>query len=276
MNARGPNGVPDAQVVLDVQGVTRDYRTSQRRTPLRALEDVSLRVGRGTVVAIVGESGAGKSTLARLTIGLERPDCGEIWFEGRNLSALSPRQRRSEQRRMHMIMQDPYGSLHPAMRVRDLVAEPLVIARVAQEERTERVEEAMREVGLLPLHRFVDRRPHELSGGQRQRVAFARAIVGKPSLIVADEPTSMLDASLRAVILELVHEIRDRWATSFLFITHDLALARFAADDLVVLSRGRIVDQGPCETVLQHPTHPTTIALLNASRGTRARSNTHD
>lgn len=251
--------------VLELRRVRKAFGSGGRRGEVLALDDVSLAVRAGEVVGLVGESGAGKSTLGRIVLGLDRPDEGEVLFEGVDLARLGERALRRARRRMHLILQDPYQSLHPGMRIGAIVAEPLAIAGVGREERRDRAARAIEEVGLTPASRFLNRFPHELSGGQRQRVAVARALVGRPCLAVADEPTSMLDASVRAGILELLTAIRARLGTAFIFITHDLATARHVSDRIVVMHRGRIVEEGETDRVVEEPEHEYTRALLAAA-----------
>ena len=255
--------------VLELDGVGRRYQRTWRSAPLDALADVSMALFAGTITAVVGRSGAGKSTLARLMLGLEPPDQGSVRFQGLDLALLGGRDRLAVRRRMHLVLQDPYASLHPAMRIRDVVGEPLLIARQPRRERIERVRAALESVGLVPVERFIDRFPHELSGGQRQRVALARATVGRPELIVADEPTSMLDVSVRAGVMQVIRSVRDDTGAAIVMITHDIALARSIADHIVVLANGRLVEQGPRDRVLHQPEHDETLALLEASRNIR-------
>ncbi len=259
--------------LLVLREVSKSYL---RRSPLRrrtsvirAVAELSLTVAHGEIVGVVGESGAGKSTLTRLILGLERPDAGQVVFDGVDLGTLAPPALRAARRRMHLVLQDPYQSLHPGMRVARLVGEPLAIAGVPRGDRLPRVLPAVEEAGLTPVADFIDRFPHELSGGQRQRVALARALVVRPDLVVADEPTSMLDASLRAEILALLTEIRAAHGTAFVFVTHDLAMARYVADRIAVLHEGRLVEQGETEQVIRSPRDPYTRTLLAASKGVR-------
>lgn len=248
----------------NVSKTFRGRRIDGRSGDVHAVTGVDLDVGRAEIVSLVGGSGAGKSTVGRIVLGLERPESGEIWFEHADLCKQSERSLRNLRRRMHMILQDPYESLHPGMRVRDIVAEPLDIAHEGKRERIERVTEALDEVELDPPDRYLDRYPHELSGGQRQRVALARALVGRPSLIVADEPTSMLDVSLRAGILDLMLRMRDQHAIAFLFITHDLAMARHVSERIAVMCEGALVEAGPSDSIVQNPSHIYTKTLLDA------------
>lgn len=253
--------------VLEFRNVTKTFRSGvglfRRGDETNALRDLSFSVGLHEVFALVGESGAGKSTAGRVALGLEQPDHGHVLFEGTDLTTLTSRQRRDVRRRTHFILQDPYQSLHPAMTVSKLVAEPLAIGRVPRAQRRDRVSQALEEVRLTPALEFVDRYPHELSGGQRQRVAFARALVGEPRLIVADEPVSMLDVSLQAGILDLVTRISKRH--SIIFVTHDLAVARHVADRIGVMYQGRLVEVGTSAEVVDEPLHPYTAALLAAA-----------
>ena len=257
--------------VLELRNVTKAFRrpVAFRRdlAPVVAVDDVSLTAYPGQILGLVGESGAGKSTVGRLILGLDRPDRGEVRFEGVDLSRLRERALRRVRRRMHLILQDPYQALHPGLRLGDVIAEPLVIAGVPRSKRHEQVLRALNEVGLVPADRFARRFPHELSGGQRQRVAMARALVARPRLAVADEPTSMLDASLRAGVLELITGMRDRLGTAFVFITHDLALARYVCDRIAVMHEGRLVECRETEELIASPRHEYTEALLAASEG---------
>ena len=259
--------------LLELDDVSRTYqqrlRGGRRGVPVPAVRNVSLTLRRGEILGLVGESGAGKTTLTRLILGLERPDTGAVRFDGQDLSGLSSQQLRTTRRRMHLILQDPYQSLHPGMRVCRCVGEPLAIAGVPRRARAVRVDPALEEAGLSPATDFNGRFPHELSGGQRQRVALARALVGRPELVIADEPTSMLDASLRYEILSLIRSIRDAHGTAFIVVTHDLALARHVADRIAVLQHGQVVECGQTEQVISSPSHPYTRTLLAASESVR-------
>lgn len=256
--------------VLELEGVSKFFgarRGWRSKEEIRAVDDVSLAVEEGEVVALVGESGAGKSTLARLILGLEQPDAGVVCFDGLDLATLSRRALRQARQRMHLVLQDPYQSLHPGLRVGSLVAEPLALRGAPRAGRAEAVWRAVEQVALHPAPAFCRRFPHQLSGGQRQRVALARALVAQPKLVIADEPTSMLDASLCAGILELILDIRDRFGTSFLYITHDLALARWVSDRMIVMREGKIVEVGPSDDVVHCPCSDYTKLLLAASEG---------
>ncbi|MGH9278826.1 MAG: ABC transporter ATP-binding protein [Acidimicrobiales bacterium] len=248
--------------ILQIRNATKTFRSGRRR--VTALDDVSLSVGEGQIVALVGESGSGKSTLGRVVVGLERLDAGEAEFEGVEYSSLPERALRRLRRRMHLVLQDPYQSLHPAMRVRTAVAEPLEIAGTGNA-RSACVADALEEVGLTPAADFLDRFPHELSGGQRQRVVLARALVGRPRLVVADEPTSMVDATLRGSIVQLIRDLRDRHGIAFLVVTHDLDMAAAVSEEVAVMQHGRLVECGRTEDVFSDPQDPYTRALLAAA-----------
>jgi peptide/nickel transport system ATP-binding protein len=250
--------------VLSVVAVGKQFKTT--RGIVAALDGVSLDVAPGEIVAIVGGSGSGKTTLGRVALGLEHPNQGQVLFEGSDISRLPRKSRHRLRLRTHFIFQDPYQALHPGMRVSEAVSEPLIAARVPGPERPARVMKALEEVELDPAERFAHSYPHQLSGGERQRVAMARAIIAVPALIVADEPTSMLDVSLRAGILRLIADTRDRHGTSYLIITHELLVAGVIAHRIVVLHQGRVVEMGPTNDVLSRPLHPYTVALLHAQQ----------
>lgn len=252
--------------LLEVRGACKAFRTGfgRRRRCVTALDDVSLTVGEGEITALVGESGSGKSTLGRAVVGLERLDRGETVFEGVEYSRLAERAMRRLRRRMHLVLQDPYQSLHPGMRIDAAVAEPLEIAGTGGA-RSAAVAEALEEVGLSPAEDFLRRHPHQLSGGQRQRVVLARALVGRPRLVVADEPTSMVDATLRGTIVDLIRRLRDNHGIAFLVITHDLDMAGAVSEQVAVMHRGRLVECGATADVFAAPSHPYTKALLRAA-----------
>ncbi len=232
---------------------------------VHAVDDVSFELGRGEVLALVGESGCGKSTLALTLMGLEISSAGTIIFDGQDVTHLNGSAMKDMRRCIQMVFQDPYESLNPLMTVGELVAEPLLVHRLAQNkaERADRVHQALEDAGLKPAATFLNRFPHELSGGQRQRVVIAGALVLEPSLLLADEPVSMLDVSIRAEILRLLAELRATRGISILFITHDLATAAYFADRVAVMYLGRIVEIGPTRDVLASPAHPYARALLS-------------
>ena len=237
-----------------------------RGPPVVALREVSLAVEQGERVAIVGRSGAGKSTIARLAVGLVEPTAGSVEVLGQPLAGLGTAARRALRRRVQIVFQDPYQSLHPGLAVRRTVAEPLAVAGIERARHHQTVAAALEDLGLQPAEQFLDRFPASLSGGQRQRVAIARAFVAHPELILADEPTSMLDASLRGTVAELLGGLQRSLEATLVFITHDLALARYVADRVVVLAGGQIVEDRPTEELLADPHHPETRRLLAAAR----------
>ncbi len=258
-----------AAPLIEVRDLSKDYllprrRFSQPRPRLRALIEVSLSLGPGLSLGIVGESGCGKSTLARLVTALDRPSGGQVLFEGQDLFALPEVQLRPLRRRFQMVFQDPYGSLDPRHSVGRSIAEPLHALEQRPDRRAaaERVAAALNEVGLKPAD--AGRYPHEFSGGQRQRIAIARAIVTRPSLVVADEAVSALDVSVQAQILNLFLDLQDSQGLAYLFISHDLAVVRHVAQEVAVMYRGRVVEQGPTAAVFARPAHPYTRSLLDA------------
>jgi peptide/nickel transport system ATP-binding protein len=232
---------------------------------VRAVDGVSLTINRNETVALVGESGSGKTTFGRSLLGLVRPTSGRILFDGTDIASMSEKELRRVRRRMGIVFQDPYASLSPTFTVYRIVEEPLVVNKIGtNEERMEMVMRALEEVKLTPPEFFASKYPHMLSGGQRQRVAIARAIITRPSFVVADEPVSMLDASIRVEILLLFKEIQKRHGVSFLYITHDLATAKYFSDRIAIMYAGKIVEEGPTKAVLSEPLHPYTQALIEA------------
>ncbi|MCL4264361.1 MAG: ABC transporter ATP-binding protein [Anaerolineae bacterium] len=232
---------------------------------VHAVDDVSFTVERGEVLAVVGESGCGKSTLALTLMGLGKPTSGVIQINGQNIAGLNGREMQTVRRHVQMIFQDPYESLNPVMTIADIVAEPLQVHGLVKnkQERQERVIRALEDAGLKPAINFMHRLPQELSGGQRQRVVIAGALVLEPELLIADEPVSMLDVSIRAEILNLLLELRQTRGISIVMITHDLGTVGYVADRIAVMYLGRIVEIGPALQVLQNPQHPYTKALLS-------------
>jgi oligopeptide/dipeptide ABC transporter ATP-binding protein len=263
----------DEQAILEVADLAKHFPIQRgtlatlRRVPqriVRAVDGVSFDLLRGEVLALVGESGCGKTTTAMSVMGLTEPSSGAIRFEGQPLHE-QLRRDRSLRQSIQMVFQDPYESLNPRMTIGELVAEPLEVHKLykTKAETQRAVLAALDEVGLRPAAECVDRRPHELSGGQRQRVVIAGALVTAPRLLVADEPVSMLDVSIRAEILLLLNDLRKRHGISILFITHDLATAALFADRIAVMYLGRIVEIGPAKALLEQPLHPYTKALLS-------------
>ena len=264
-----------SEPLLRTDGLTRHFKVGKLFSgqTLHAVDDVDFTIDKGEIVALVGESGSGKSTIARLIARIYRPTKGEIFFEGKPLSRLRTRkQRLAYASDVPMVFQDPYSSMNPAYRVAHALRRGIKLHRhtLGRRARDEEVERAFREVGLVPPGAMTDKFPHELSGGQRQRVGFAQALAFRPKLIIADEPVSMLDVSIRVGILNLMREMREREGVSFLYITHDVASARYIADRVLVLYGGHLVEEGPTEDVLQNPKHPYTQLLLSAVPDPRA------
>ena len=227
----------------------------------RAVDGVSISVARGEAVGLVGESGCGKSTLGRLALRLLEPTSGSVFFEGRDLSILSKEDLRALRKNMQIIFQDPFASLNPRMRIKEIISEPLVIHALAKGDELEaRAAALLKKVGLPAdvLRRY----PHEFSGGQRQRVGIARALASNPSFIVADEPVSALDVSVQAQIINLLEDLGEEMSLSFLFIAHDLNLVRHFSDRVAVMYLGKVVEIAPAEEIYRNPSHPYTEALL--------------
>ena len=261
--------------IMRVRGLSKTYpgrRHSFRpdEPPVRALADLDLTVARGRTLAVVGESGSGKTTIAKLILRMERADPGgEILFrprkgEAQEVTALSGDELKGFRREAQMVFQDPYAALSPRMSVQDIVTEPLKVHRIGtRRERRERAAYLMRRVGLSPDH--LGRFPHAFSGGQRQRIAIARALALEPELLVCDEPTSALDVSVQAEVLDLLRELEEEMGLSYLFISHDLAVVARLAERVLVMRAGRVVEEGPTESIFGDPRHPYTRALLAAS-----------
>jgi oligopeptide/dipeptide ABC transporter ATP-binding protein len=260
--------------LLEVDGLVARYPVRRglvgaiRRRPrefVRAVDGVSFSLREGEMLALVGESGCGKTTTAQTVLRLTDPVKGSIRFEGRDITSLQGGSMRSLRRSMQVIYQDPYESLDPRFRVRQTVEEPLLIHRMSNgnADRSRLVAAALERTGLTPPELFLDRYPHELSGGQRQRVAIAASLVLEPKLLVADEPVSMLDVSVRAGVLALLDGLRRQGGLGILMITHDLSTAAHFADRVAVMYLGRIVEQGPAKEVVRNPQHPYTKALMS-------------
>lgn len=232
---------------------------------VRAADDVSFSIKRGEVFVLAGESGSGKSTIAKLILKSIEPDSGRVVFEGREVAAGDGQSLERIRMGCQMIHQDPYDSINPRMKVEDIVSEPLEIHGVRDRRlRKKRVLEVLQEVKLEPAGEVIGKYPHMLSGGQRQRVVLARALATRPKVILADEPVSMLDVSIRAEMLELMHELKKRHGISFVYITHDLATARYFGQRIGILYMGRMVEMGVVDDVLLRPRHPYTQALIDA------------
>ncbi len=253
-----------APPLLEVRHLSKEYRRVRAWLPpaiVRAVDDVSFEVARGEAFGLVGESGSGKTTVARCIARLVSPTAGEVRFDGRDLLALRGSGLRAARRQLQLVFQDPGASLNPRMKVGRAVEEPLVIHGLGTgPDRRARVADLFRLVGLDPSH--VDRYPSEFSGGQRQRIALARALALSPSLVIADEPVSALDASIQAQVLDLFVDLRVRLNLTYLFIAHDLRVVRRLCARVAVMHQGRVVEAGPTEQVLGAPRHPYTQALV--------------
>jgi dipeptide transport system ATP-binding protein len=261
------------QPLLKVENLVKRYANRSlagAREELLALDGVSFTIFPGTTLAVVGESGSGKSTLASCLACLESPTAGNIWFEGKDIVKLGESARRQVRAQIQLIFQDPASSLNPRWSVLEILVEPLILQRkLNREEMNQRANSLLERVGLSTD--IVERPPTELSGGQRQRLAIARALALEPKLLILDEALSALDCSVQAQIANLLMELQSSHGMAYLFITHDLAMAAYLADEIAVMNRGRIVEQGPVEKILKQPQHETTLRLLAAvPRITRA------
>lgn len=246
--------------LLALQGIVKTFRKG-RHEVMHALKNVSLDVHPGEIVALVGESGSGKSTLGRVALGLLQPDAGRVRFDGHDFDALTPEQFRQLRTGMQPIFQDPTASLNPRRTVRESLVQALWKTPGDQPARCVRL---LEDVGLRPAQQFLDRYPHELSGGQRQRVLIARCLAMEPKLIIADEPLSGADVSIRGQVLNLLLDIQRSRNVAYLMITHDISIARAFADRVAVMMQGELVEVGPSQQVLRTPDHPYTQRLLAA------------
>ncbi len=250
---------------LVVKDVSKIYRARGGAGKFTAVDNVSFTIAPGAAVGLVGASGSGKSTLAKMITGSERPTSGSIKFGELAVEGLHAGGLRKYHSRVQMVFQDPYAALNPLHTVEYTVMRPCVnFLGMSGAKAMERVHELLETVGLTPAEQYAGKLPHQLSGGQRQRVVIARALACDPQLIVADEPVSMLDVSLRAGILKLLADLRSKRGLSLLYITHDLLGARVITDEILVLNKGKVVEQGPTKQVLQHPKHEYTVQLLDA------------
>ncbi|PTU77893.1 dipeptide ABC transporter ATP-binding protein [Pseudomonas indoloxydans] len=254
--------------VLQAHELTRHYSVSRGlfkpAATVQALNGVSFSLQAGRTLAVVGESGCGKSTLARALTLIEDPSSGSLQIAGREVAGASKAERKQLRRDVQMVFQNPYASLNPRQKIGDQLAEPLLInTELSRAERRDRVQAMMQQVGLRPEH--YARYPHMFSGGQRQRIALARAMMLQPKVLVADEPTSALDVSIQAQVLNLFMDLQGQFATGYVFISHNLAVVRHVADDVLVMYLGRPVEMGPAAALYARPLHPYTRALLSAT-----------
>lgn len=269
-------------ILLDVQHLSQQYALPKpslfaKAGHIQALNDVSFQLAAGKSMGVVGESGSGKSTLARLVMALEKPTQGKVLFKGRDLNALPQDALRRARSDFQMVFQDPYGSLDPRQKVLRIVSEPLSSTlnnpsgqalnaqALSAQDLKDRAAQALTEVGLRASD--LDKYPHEFSGGQRQRIAIARALITRPSLIVADEPVSALDVSVQAQVLNLMMDLQERYGLSYLFVSHDLAVVNLMCDDVLVLQHGQLVEAGSADDIFLRPQHPYTQELLSANTG---------
>ncbi len=272
-------GTHETQVpLLEARGLTKHFalrstRLNPRGGIVHAACDIDLTVPAGGITAIVGESGSGKSTLARMLARLIKPTSGELFLDGKQLSTrgVAPRQ---YARDVQLVLQDPFSSLNPIHDVRYHLARPLKVHKLTSSAGLEgAIQNLLGKVSLTPAEAFAGKYPHELSGGQRQRVAIARALAVEPRLLLADEPVSMLDVSIRLGVLNLLGELRSQEGLAIVYVTHDIASARYLADNIAVMYAGRVIEQGPAATVTDQPAHPYTELLLSAAPDpSRARS----
>jgi oligopeptide/dipeptide ABC transporter ATP-binding protein len=258
--------VRNLKVHFPLRGGALDRLTGRGGGAVKAVDGVSFTLAAGEVLGVVGESGSGKTTLGRAIVGMAPVTGGSLSFEGRELGSLRGSARRAERRRLQMVFQDPHASLNPSMDLLTAIGHPLRIHGVTNDENEirVRVSETLERVGLSPVERFLYKFPADLSGGQKQRAVIARAIILGPALLVADEPVSMLDMSVRAKILQLMIDLRDDLDLAYIYITHDLASAKFFCDRIAIMYLGRIVEIGPPEQIYADPRHPYTQALLAA------------
>jgi peptide/nickel transport system ATP-binding protein len=246
-------------------GIRRIFHSAGRHY-IKAVDDVSLTIEKGKVFVLAGGSGSGKTTLARLILRAIDPDSGSIVFDGEDITRTTGKKLKKFRINTQMIHQDPYTSINPRMKIMDVIMEPLNIynKQDSKQQRIEKVLKSLEDVRLEPAIDIAEKFPHMLSGGQRQRASLARALVLKPKLIIADEPVSMLDVSIRAEILEILKTLKDKFQISYLYITHDLSTARYIGDNIAIMFNGKIVEAGPIDRVLLNPFHPYTQALIDA------------
>jgi ABC-type oligopeptide transport system ATPase subunit len=257
-------------VILELENILKIFRVrtsffKKDSKEIIALNNVSFKIFKGEIFGLVGESGSGKTTIGRLITKLENPDRGRLFFEEEDITTINRKTQKSFRRKVQMIFQDPYQSLNPYLCVYDTLSEPLIIHNIGNKKiRSDKIQLAMKSVGLSPPEDFLHRFPYQLSGGQRQRVSIARAMILEPAFVVADEPTSMLDAPISIQIFNILSQFSQKLDVTFLFITHSLAAARFLCDRIAVIYKGELVEMGPAENIIQNPRHPYTRALIQA------------
>ncbi len=268
VSAGAPQARPDG-AMLSVRNLRVWFELRRfgfgRAGSVRAVDDVSFDLGHGEAIAVVGESGCGKSTLMKTILGLYQPTGGEVSFLGSVVGELGNLDLKQYRSRLGYVQQDPFGALPPFMTVRRILEEPLTINGVPAPERLPRIERAMDEVKLTPIQDYTEKFPHMLSGGQQQRVVIARAMILQPNLIVADEPVSMLDASVRVEILKLLRSLQESHNLAVIYITHDLSTVRYFSERIFVMYAGKLVEKAPVRSLLDNPRHPYTHALLAAT-----------
>jgi len=264
----------NADCVVEVRGLMKffDIRMglaglwAKAPMQVKAVDDVSFFIRKGEIVGLVGETGCGKTTVGRLILRLDNPTGGTVMFEGVDIASLKTRAVKKFRKRAQMIFQDPYASLNPRMTVTQIVSEPLLNYGEGKdpEQVAVKVAKALNDAGLRPIEQYIERFPHELSGGERQRVSVARALVMDPKFIVADEPVSMLDVSIRAGVMNLMLGLREKYGIAYLFITHDISVARYMCDRIAIMYLGKIMEFASSEIIVGSPKHPYTRALLKA------------